>query len=179
VPIVKRGFPMASVPGWYADPTGRSELRYWDGSAWTERTKNRSQGSEGKKVEPGQVKKKGGRPRSEICFVIWFWRNQTDQQRRIRKDYPYEIWFAARALGPDGLYIAAQGDLAFNASSNNYYHSGNYNARFASILPWNDDSVDCFNDLVQKLWADGWEPSSGGGKGSLWYEYRFRRPVAE
>jgi len=22
--------------GWYADPSGRYELRYWDGSAWTE-----------------------------------------------------------------------------------------------------------------------------------------------
>lgn len=26
-----------SVPaGWYADPSGRYELRYWDGTAWTE-----------------------------------------------------------------------------------------------------------------------------------------------
>lgn len=24
------------VAGWYADPTGRFEYRYWDGSAWTE-----------------------------------------------------------------------------------------------------------------------------------------------
>ncbi|MEJ7724290.1 MAG: DUF2510 domain-containing protein, partial [Ilumatobacteraceae bacterium] len=23
-------------PGWYADPSSRFELRYWDGSAWTE-----------------------------------------------------------------------------------------------------------------------------------------------
>ena len=22
--------------GWYADPAGRFELRYWDGTAWTE-----------------------------------------------------------------------------------------------------------------------------------------------
>ena len=29
--------PRPSVPaGWYADPAGRYELRYWDGSAWTE-----------------------------------------------------------------------------------------------------------------------------------------------
>lgn len=29
--------PTPSVPpGWYADPAGRYELRYWDGSAWTE-----------------------------------------------------------------------------------------------------------------------------------------------
>jgi hypothetical protein len=27
----------SGVPaGWYADPSGRYELRYWDGSAWTE-----------------------------------------------------------------------------------------------------------------------------------------------
>ena len=27
----------STVPaGWYADPSGRYELRYWDGSAWTE-----------------------------------------------------------------------------------------------------------------------------------------------
>lgn len=26
----------AVPPGWYADPAGRYELRYWDGSAWTE-----------------------------------------------------------------------------------------------------------------------------------------------
>ncbi len=29
--------PESSVPaGWYADPSGRYELRYWDGNAWTE-----------------------------------------------------------------------------------------------------------------------------------------------
>ncbi len=25
------------LPGWYPDPTGDYELRYWDGSAWTDR----------------------------------------------------------------------------------------------------------------------------------------------
>lgn len=29
--------PTPTVPsGWYADPSGRFELRYWDGTAWTE-----------------------------------------------------------------------------------------------------------------------------------------------
>lgn len=27
-----------SVPGWYPDPIGDYEHRYWDGEAWTERT---------------------------------------------------------------------------------------------------------------------------------------------
>ena len=26
----------ADGPGWYADPSGRFDHRYWDGSAWTE-----------------------------------------------------------------------------------------------------------------------------------------------
>ena len=28
----------STVPGWYADPTGRSSLRWWDGIAWTDWT---------------------------------------------------------------------------------------------------------------------------------------------
>ena len=26
----------AAPAGWYADPSGRYELRYWDGNQWTE-----------------------------------------------------------------------------------------------------------------------------------------------
>jgi Protein of unknown function (DUF2510) len=33
----------ATAPaGWYADPTGRYELRYWDGSRWTDQGVNRA-----------------------------------------------------------------------------------------------------------------------------------------
>ncbi|MEY2755634.1 MAG: hypothetical protein RJB65_1992, partial [Actinomycetota bacterium] len=29
--------PVANIPAnWYADPSGRFELRYWDGQKWTE-----------------------------------------------------------------------------------------------------------------------------------------------
>jgi hypothetical protein len=38
-PMVAEAAPAAesTVPaGWYADPSGRFELRYWDGTAWTE-----------------------------------------------------------------------------------------------------------------------------------------------
>jgi hypothetical protein len=170
---------MASVAGWYADPTGKSELRYWDGSAWTERTKNRAKG-DGKPMEAtGPAKKKAARPRSEICIVSWAWTHQRAQDRRTRKDYPYEIWFVANAIGPDGLYEAAASDVTFYAGMNSYYQSGDYRPRFDHQIPKTEFSVASFNDLVQKLWADGWEPSSGGGKNSLWYEYRFRRTAAE
>lgn len=33
---VMRSKRRAQQPSWLADPTGRHELRYWDGAAWTE-----------------------------------------------------------------------------------------------------------------------------------------------
>ncbi|MFV0306847.1 MAG: DUF2510 domain-containing protein [Desertimonas sp.] len=35
-PAQSTGSVPATPPGWYADPAGRYELRYWDGSSWTE-----------------------------------------------------------------------------------------------------------------------------------------------
>jgi hypothetical protein len=36
--------PEPAVPaGWYADPSGRFELRYWDGTAWTEHVSRQGQ----------------------------------------------------------------------------------------------------------------------------------------
>ncbi|MDA2944051.1 MAG: DUF2510 domain-containing protein [Actinomycetota bacterium] len=33
----------AAPAGWYADPSGRFELRYWDGGRWTEHVSRRGQ----------------------------------------------------------------------------------------------------------------------------------------
>jgi hypothetical protein len=170
---------MAPIPGWYADPTGRGELRYWDGNACT---KNRAKAGEETMTESSPPRKKAARPRSEICFVNWVWKNSTAEDRKTRKAYPYEIWFVASAIGPNGLYRAAESDCTFYDEANYYYYSGHYGGfrgSGPSHLPRHEYSEASLNDLVKKLWADGWEPSSGGGKGSLWYEYRFRRPVSE
>src|SRR5438067_9769680 len=35
-------------PGWYADPTGRHDLRWWDGGGWTDRVAPRG----GESVDP-------------------------------------------------------------------------------------------------------------------------------
>ena len=35
-PVVAPAAESAVPAGWYADPSGRFELRYWDGAAWTE-----------------------------------------------------------------------------------------------------------------------------------------------
>ena len=36
-PVQQQVQPESTVPaGWYADPSGRYELRYWDGNQWTE-----------------------------------------------------------------------------------------------------------------------------------------------
>ena len=32
--------PQLSSGGWFADPTGRHDKRYWDGSAWTSRVED-------------------------------------------------------------------------------------------------------------------------------------------
>jgi hypothetical protein len=34
--------PVSSAPGWTTDPTGRHELRYWDGTVWTHHVSDRS-----------------------------------------------------------------------------------------------------------------------------------------
>jgi len=167
-----RGEPtMASVAGWYADPTGKAELRYWDGSAWTQRTKNRADGDEASAPIARSkltAKPKPARQRSEICMIKYLCMETRATDRRTRKDFPYEIWFVANALGPNGLYRAAESST-FNSYTN--------------YLSRNKDSEASFNELVKKLWEDGWEPTSGGGGGNsklnLWYEYRFRRPVED
>lgn len=43
VGLVARVAPAAAPPpaSWLADPTGRHELRYWDGTRWTEYVSNR------------------------------------------------------------------------------------------------------------------------------------------
>jgi hypothetical protein len=172
---------MASAAGWYADPTGNAELRYWDGSAWTQRTKNRADKVSALTGAPKSLVKPKSRQRSEMCAIGWTWTNTRATDRRTRKDYPYEIWFVANALGPNGLYQAAESSITFYDASHNYYWGGAFSPRYRYdyILPRNEFSEASLNDLVKQLWEADWEPTSGGGKGSLWYEYRFRRPVTD
>jgi hypothetical protein len=35
-PAAQAAAASAAPAGWYADPSGRYELRYWDGGTWTE-----------------------------------------------------------------------------------------------------------------------------------------------
>ena len=128
---------MASVAGWYADPAGKAELRYWDGSTWTDRTKDRADGAAASaptaKSKPA-AQPKSPRQRSEICVIGWTWTNTRETDRRRRKDFPYEIWFVANALGPNGLYKADQSGITFYTSENNYHGVGILQ-RYSSIVP--------------------------------------------
>lgn len=173
---------MASVAGWYSDPTGKSELRYWDGEAWTERTKSRTAGNDSESVSAPkqQTGTKATKNRSEICTVGTAWRDTTSTDRRTRKDYPYEVWFVANALGPDGLYRACESRTWWNSSAYSYLQKGpvpwSYQYRGPGAVPRAEWSEASFNDLVKQLWEAGWEPTAGG---ALWYEYRFRRIVTD
>jgi hypothetical protein len=35
-PVVTGPMQQGPAPGWYPDPTGRHEQRYWDGAVWTD-----------------------------------------------------------------------------------------------------------------------------------------------
>lgn len=175
------GQTMASAAGWYADPAGKAELRYWDGSAWTHRTKNRADEDESSApmaIQKPTAKPKSLRQRSEICVIDWIWADTTATDRRTRKDFPFEIWFVANALGPNGLYQAGESSRTFYAPTTAYHRWGPV-PRYSNGLPKHEHSEASFNDLVKQLWEAGWEPTSGSGKGALWWEYRFRRAVAE
>jgi hypothetical protein len=39
LPVETSPAPEAHPAGWYSDPSGQAGLRYWDGQAWTERTR--------------------------------------------------------------------------------------------------------------------------------------------
>lgn len=169
---------MASAPGWYSDPTGKAELRYWDGNAWTERTKARTENDDdgATSKQPIKANMSRPRPRSEICITGWTWTDSRATDRRTRKDFPYELWFVAYALGPNGLYTACESSRTFYTRIKSYYQKGPTSPRGSLYVITRDEySEASFNDLVKQLWDTGWEPTSGG---TLWHEYRFRRTVS-
>lgn len=48
-------------PGWYDDPESGTQMRYWDGSDWTDQRRPKAPGSSSAAV---------GRPRSEKDWVV-------------------------------------------------------------------------------------------------------------
>jgi hypothetical protein len=43
MPVQQAAAASSTPAGWYPDPSGRYELRYWDGSAWTEHVSRQGQ----------------------------------------------------------------------------------------------------------------------------------------
>jgi hypothetical protein len=66
---------------WYADPTGRHQLRYWDGQAWTEHVSNAGQQS----VDPMEVAAQAHPevPKKREAFKEGFQRRQEESKAKL------------------------------------------------------------------------------------------------
>jgi hypothetical protein len=91
----------------------------------------------------------------ETCEIKW---------KRQRSMFLYRFVFYAEAIGPRGMYAAAQSAEVVNSPSP---------AGMSGVIPKRTHAA--LNALVSLLAAEGWEPVSE--KGPAWYSYKFRRPV--
>lgn len=76
------------------------------------------------------------------------------------------LWFEAEAKGENGRYQAGKStEIPFGRISEGV--PDRHNAAHLSV----------YQDLVNNLKRDGWNPISGGG--SAWWEKRFRREASQ
>jgi hypothetical protein len=89
----------AAPPGWHADPSGRHEFRYWDGTRWTEHVSDRGIAS----VEVGAATTDASRTASPEQL-------STDATRKVLLDVQLPIGFRAKRLYADTEGISWGGD---------------------------------------------------------------------
>lgn len=90
-----------SPPGWLPDPSGRHQLRYWDGRVWTERVSDNSvQGAD----PPGRLPPPTGlpprRPKDKLLPLEIFL---------------YVVWSAVFALGAGLWFVAGEIEEDFSS----------------------------------------------------------------
>lgn len=91
-------------------------------------------------------------PKYEFCEILY------DGKKSLFSAY---CFFWAKAVGSKGTYDAGKSDQ----------FSANYPMAHVT------HHVNPHNALINKLVADGWEPT--GARGEAWYNVRFRRLVRE
>lgn len=79
---------MQPQPGWYPDPTGRNQLRYWDGGQWT--TSIANNGVVGDETQPNQSHPMAGNmPAQQQAPAQAGYTYQAQQQAPTQPGNPY------------------------------------------------------------------------------------------
>lgn len=92
-----------SAPGWYADPTGRYEYRYWTGVGWSRHV----DGSEGRTVDP--LEAPAGIPSTNSPFAVREAPAPAATSRRQRRHTPIAVAASAVVVVAIILGLAAAG----------------------------------------------------------------------
>lgn len=112
---------------------------------------------------PARVKRP---PRTEICQIKW-----SVVQAKVFGSSSYHFW--AEGLGPHGFYNAGS-SAPFQAVIGKTKTSPN--AYYQEFIKSTDSAVKAFNELAEKLWSDGWQPTAFGAR--FWHDVKYRRPVS-
>ncbi len=83
----------------------------------------------------------------------------------------FKSYFEARAVGTQGVYIAAQSTKNFRSND------GGSKGYYPDTYSWGSEPLAkaAMDEIITVLSEDGWQPA---GKGEGWWEYKFRRQVS-
>ncbi len=102
-------------------------------------------------------------PRWETCEILYQIMSKKDTSTLFNHKHDVTMKFVAKAVGPRGVYIAAESPTYIQVVA---YEASDY--------PWDHArAVPLVEALIAKLGRDGWE-SEGRGSGD-YFHYKFRR----
>jgi hypothetical protein len=115
----------APSPGWYPDPAGGNDLRFWDGAQWTDRTRERSRPdtpADPQPTDPGTPALEGVAAAPLIDREIQPSKaSQVSRRRRRRKDGSNAIVGVLLVLfAVVGMYEIVTGESSTNSNPNRF-----------------------------------------------------------